>query len=123
MPIEAENMSHLPFIDWEATVAMCNHDPSRAHALLSLLSEEIKKTQNNFKAAYFTKDVKTLRDELHRTLGGVVYLRLPQLEQALRTFHQSVKTEPLDWKECERHYLQMQKAIEAFRSEVAVIEI
>jgi two-component system aerobic respiration control sensor histidine kinase ArcB len=116
-----ENTLHLPIINWEATVAMCNHDPSRARGLLSLLSEELQKTQDNFKAAYFARDVKILRDELHRTLGGVVYLRLPQLEHALRTFHQSVKAKPLDWNECERRYLQMQEAIEIFRSEAEMM--
>lgn len=55
-----------------------------------------------------------IRAELHRCIGGVVYLKLPQLEQTLRAFQAAVKAEPQNPANLEKTYADLQHAFQAF---------
>jgi len=101
-------------IDWEGCVHMCQGDPDFTHQILSVFSKELKSTQDILTKAYEDKDTKALREELHRCRGGICYLKLPQLEEALKTFHQTVKEDPQDLNALEASYMALQQAMKAF---------
>jgi len=101
-------------IDWEGCVHMCQGDSEFTRHLLSMFSKELKATQDILAKAYADKDTKALLDELHRCRGGICYLKLPQLEYALKTFDHAVKADPQDLNELEATYTALQQAMEAF---------
>lgn len=57
---------------------------------------ELPEFQRKISQAYRTGDRKSLGDDLHRLLGAVVYCDTPELETALRNFHQAIKAEDAD---------------------------
>lgn len=64
--------------------------------------------------AVIRKNMAALDDELHRYLSGVVYLKFPQLENAIRTFQKAVKAEPQESNELETTYTALKKSMQAF---------
>ena len=54
---------------------------------------ELPDFQKKISQAYQTGDRHSLRSHLHQLLGAVAYCDAPELETALRTFQQAVKTE------------------------------
>jgi len=104
----------LVVIDWEGCVHMCQGDSEFTHQILTAFSKELKATQNILAKAYADKDTKALRAELHRCRGGICYLKLPQLEHALETFHHAVKADPQDPQLLEKTYTELQQAMKAF---------
>ena len=79
-----------------------------------MLAEDLKKTKIVLAQAYASRDLKTLRAELHRFCGGVCYLKLPQLDYALKAFHHAAKADPLDEKALENTYLALETAMDLF---------
>ncbi len=105
----------LPIIDWEACLRMYSNDLQFTQKLLLTYEKELKVTQRILKKAYAKKNIKAMREELHRSLGGVCYLRLPQLELALSRLQEMLKIDgPQDQKHVEDAYLDLQKAMKAF---------
>lgn len=102
-------------IDWDACVRMCGGDANFARELLSMLIEDLKKTKALLTKAFENQDIRALLAELHRTRGGVCYLKLPQLEYALIAFHEAVKAAPRDSGRVKQTYIDLQKAIDKFR--------
>ena len=84
------------------------------HELLSMMTEELKKTKSSLDKAYTEKDTEALRFELHRIRGACAYVKLPQLAEALKLFHEAVKEVPQDPQKLEKTYADVQQAIENF---------
>ncbi|MBA3537566.1 MAG: response regulator [Tatlockia sp.] len=101
-------------IDWEACVKNMNGDEVCVRELLSMLSSDLKLSQETMAKLYAAHDDEALRKELHRVRGGVAYLRLPQLDKALAQFHEAVKVKPQNIKQLVTTYSQLQEAMEAF---------
>ncbi len=104
----------LPVIDWTAFLRMCGDDVKTAQQLLSLCAEELKRTLSALQKAYEEKNTKAFQAALHRCLGGVCYLRLPQLEHALQSSQTAIKADPQNSNQFEMTYTELKKAIKAF---------
>jgi len=57
---------------------------------------ELPDFQKKISQAWQTNDRHSLRSHLHQLLGAVAYCDAPELETALRKFHQAIKTETPD---------------------------
>ncbi|HAJ92851.1 MAG TPA: hypothetical protein DCO71_09620 [Gammaproteobacteria bacterium] len=57
---------------------------------------ELPDFQKKISQAYQAGDRHNLRSHLHQLLGAVAYCDAPELEMALRKFHQAIKTETPD---------------------------
>lgn len=101
-------------IDKAASIQMCNGDSDFTQEILHMLADDLKNTKSILAKAYADKDIEMLRMELHRARGGVCYVKVPQLEQALKDLHLITKTEILLEAEFEKAYLDVQQAIENF---------
>ena len=109
-----EQKNALPLINWEATVRMCSSDEKMAQELFILFADELKLASERLEKSYKEKDTKALRSEVHRCLSGVCYLALPKLENDLRAFHATLKTESEDIKIMEEAYGKLKKTIGDF---------
>lgn len=107
----------LVVIDWEGSLEVYAGDEKATRDMLVILAKDLKKIQTVLADAYKKKDTKVLHTELHRCLSGVVYLKLPQLEHAIRAFHKVVKSITQNDQKLELTYLALQNAIEAFCEE------
>ena len=101
-------------IDYDACVRMCNGDSDFARELLLILDKDLKTTRKKLDKFYVDRDTQSLLAELHRVRGGVCYLKLPQLENALKVFYQAVKAEPQDSQQLKKTYAELQQAMNAF---------
>lgn len=105
-----------PIIDWEGCLNKLSGDEETVRLMLSMLAKDLTdNTLSAFEKSYPIQDVNALREELHRSLGGVVFLSIPKLERALKEFQMAVKTEPSDFSEWDRTYDALRKAINAFQ--------
>jgi len=109
----------LPIIEWEESLYMVGGIEPVLLNLLHLCTKELKQTQTILAASYPQKDVAALRAELHRCLGGICYLKLPQLDYSLKAFQKAIKREPQHLKEVENTYAAVQTAIQAFLTTIA----
>ena len=64
--------------------------------------------------AYEQGNTKSLEDELHRCLGGVMYLHLPELEQVVRAFQTAVQADLQDQQQLNDTYLALQQAMQHY---------
>ncbi len=101
-------------IDWQASLEQLNGDESLLRELLSMLNIDLRISLDTLAKAYANHDNETLRKELHRVRGGINYLTLPQLSNALAHFHEAVKLKPQNSQQVTKNYEQLQKAIKAF---------
>lgn len=113
-PMEA-SPADLSVIDWEGCLDMCGQDKDTADELLDMLHKDLDRTRKIVEETYKNKDVLALRAELHRCLGGVVYLRLPQLQHAIETFQVAVKAVPQDPAQLSKTYSHLQNSIQLFQ--------
>ena len=101
-------------IDWPCCVRMHEGDEEIAKEILDMFHEEIVKSDTEIDNSYGQKNIKRLRDELHKVRGGICYLRIPQLERALRDFHLTLKEDPLSPSNMESEYQKLKNAIRNF---------
>ena len=119
---ESEAETELAVIDWEGCVQTYQGNIETARELLSMMAEELKKTKDILAKAYAEKDTEALRFELHRARGACAYVKLPQLTEALKIFHEAVKEVPQDPQKLEKTYADVQQALEVFWSAWKVLE-
>lgn len=110
-----ENQESEVIIDWPACVKMLEHNEETAREVLKICAEGLRESADIIDKAYAEKDFMRLRSELHKVRGGVCYLKLPQLERALKDFHKTVKENPYMTADLERDYLFLKQAIENFQ--------
>ncbi|MDF3054574.1 MAG: two component system histidine kinase, partial [Gammaproteobacteria bacterium] len=101
-------------IDWAGCVHMVGGNENKAREILAVLSEEVKDAMDAIQKYYLARDSKILYAEVHRVLGGVSYMRLPRLANALKNFQKAIKTEPADFTEWERTYKILKKVAKQF---------
>lgn len=109
-----EDKTDLPLIDWEASLKMMGGNKKILKDMLSVMNEDLQKTEAVIASGYHAQDVEAMRAELHRTLGGVCYLRLPQLNHSLRSFQTAIKRIPQNLEEVKLTYDNLKAAISAF---------
>lgn len=114
---ESNAPKSLEVIDWDASVRMCNGDSEFTYKKLSMLDNDLNNVKKVLAQAYAHRDTKTLRAELHRSRGGVCYLKLPELEQTLKKFHEAVKKEvSQNTDHFKETYVKLQQAIDHFQT-------
>ena len=111
-----ETSESLVVIDWDASVRMCSNDPKFTRKMLSMMDDDLTNVKVVLSEAYAKSDTKALREELHRARGGVCYLKLPELEQTLKVFHEAVKAVPQNPDHLEKTYRALQQAIDNFKA-------
>ena len=85
-----------------------------ARDLLTRMIDELGRTQRVLARAMADQDTLALREELHRCLGGVIYLKLPQLEACVRAYQRALKAEPPNPAHIKAAYTALDRAIIAF---------
>lgn len=106
----------LDVIDWGACVRMHNGDLQFARRMLATMVVDMDRVKVVLVEAYTNYDREALRAELHRSRGGVCYLKLPELEQALKYFHAAVNEAPQGSEKLERAYVKLLQAIENLKA-------
>lgn len=112
-----EDIAKLLVIDWEISKRMCGDDGQHLLDLLIMLMGDLTDGCAIIGKALKERDVPVIRPELHKMLGGIVYICAPRLEAATKAFQKAVKAETPDWDECERLYGYLLETIEGFRKE------
>ena len=102
-------------IDWNCSVKMLENSEAIANEILQMCYEDIAESSRIITKAYLDSDSRILRSELHKVRGGVCYLKLPQLERALKDFHLTAREHPQNPEELEKHYLVLKDAIHSFQ--------
>lgn len=113
-PALSDPQKPTQLIDRAKSLEQCSGDEALLCELLSELSLDLKMFKEKMDEYYINHDVIALRKELHRVRGGVVYLTLPQLDNALSLFHEAVKAEPQNPEQLRQLYTQLQQVLEAF---------
>jgi len=111
------NLKQLKVIDWDACLQRetVRGNKNALYQLLSILVDEFKTTKKVLKKAYKKKDNQSLRDELHKCRGGLTYLNLPELENAMKAFHDAIRAKPPKYERLERTYKSAIDAINHFQ--------
>jgi len=110
-----------PIFDQEASLQLegINGDKHKLQEYVSILSGELKVVKKVLLHAYRKKDMKALRDELHRIRGGLTYLAAPELTQTMKTFHDAIKATPKNHKRLEETYQAVIQSIDRFQKAFA----
>lgn len=106
-------------IDTDSCVEMQEGDAETTKQLLEQCAEEVEGSSEVIEKAYKNNDIKALRSELHKVRGGVCYLKLPELEEALKKFHESVKAEPEGSETVEKNYQHLRHATKNFQGSIS----
>ena len=77
-------------------LAMDRRQQAFSSEMFAELLIELPDFQKKISQAWQTNDRHSLRSHLHQLLGAVAYCDAPELETALRKFHQAIKTEAAD---------------------------
>lgn len=101
-------------INWTESLQQCGGDKDYLRELLAELGIDLKISQERIAKAYAMHDDGTLRAELHRVRGGVVYFTLPELDKGLTDLHEAVKANPPNPEQLEKTYMHLQQAMNAF---------
>lgn len=110
-------------IDWQGCLDIYQGNQKSSLQLLFMLSKDLESTLDILKNHYNTKNHKALNAELHRILGGVAYLKVPNLEKTLKDFQAAVKTKPLNFNELASPYKSFKKAINEFQKEIKKLNV
>jgi|GEM_PF-825652 len=111
---KGEDGLNTAVIDWVGSVQMCDDDEKATRELISLCAQGMLETKAILKSGHETKNTGMLRAELHKTLGGICYLKLPPLEKALRSYHKAIKIEPRDETAVQETYEALLPVIDQF---------
>ncbi len=76
------NHQQKNIIDWEHCLKLANNKESLAKQLLELLSDQLRKEQQQIQEAQKENDIIRLRELNHAILGSISYCGVPELEQA-----------------------------------------
>ena len=110
-------------IDWPASVQKLSGNVPGALEILRLVFEDLHDTKQTLAKAYEKKNTVAMRAELHRCRGGVCCLELPELDAALREFHEAIKDVPQDADKIQTLYDELQTAIDNFWKEARRINL
>lgn len=114
--LENKNSDVLPVIDWEGCLNCFEGNEQTTRDMLAMMQDDAKRAELALEQAYERRDIKVLREELHRCLGGVVYLKLPQFESTIRDFQTAIKAEKQDLELQDKLYGELRSAIKNFLS-------
>ncbi len=76
----------IPSIDWPGCVERCNGNREAAQQLLAMTYKSLRDTANLIERAYVSGNQAVLSGELHRCLGGLCYLSVPELTKYVSLF-------------------------------------
>jgi two-component system, OmpR family, aerobic respiration control sensor histidine kinase ArcB len=109
-------------IDWQGCLQVLDGTESSTWEILQMFAEGLKVSAMILEEAYERTNVKVLRDELHKLRGGICYLKLPQLEKALKEFHSVVRSEVKDQDALSEKYQALKHAMKRFHDACTVRE-
>lgn len=98
---------------------MHDNDKEITFEVLDYVYEGLIESEKIIDSAYAKKNIKRLREETHQVKGGVCYLRLPQLERALRDFHVTLKEDPIIPERMNKECQNLKRAIKNFKEAYA----
>ena len=110
----SNNITGAAVIDWEGCVSACFDDKELAQKFLAMIVDGLEKTKIALEEAYVKNNIAGLLKELHHCRGGIHYLSLPQLEMALRRFHEAIRDSLVDQMELEEAYQGLQQALQNY---------
>jgi two-component system, OmpR family, aerobic respiration control sensor histidine kinase ArcB len=113
---EEDIQSDEMIIDWGSSVKMLDNSEVIAAEILKMCSEGLIGSMEIIDKAYHNQDIEKIDRELHKVRGGVCYLKLPELEEALKNLHITVKENPEEMENC---YQRLKKAIQNFQEAFA----
>ena len=102
-------------IDWPCCMRMHEGDEEITTEIMDMAYEEMVQSEKVTDTAYNQKNIQRLRDEMHKVRGGICYLRLPQLQRAVKDFHLTLKEDPLVPESMDREYQNLKIAIKNFK--------
>ena len=102
-------------IDWPFSIRMHDNDEEITREILDHVYEGLLESEKIIDTGYAQKNIKRLRDEIHKVKGGVCYLRLPQLERALNDFHITLKEDPIVPEAVDKEYQGLKVAMKNFK--------
>lgn len=111
---EAISVDKLAVIDWEVSVKMAFNEEENLIDVLPILFNELHYTESKLSESWKTQDTEKLLFEVYRCLGGICYLKLPQLDYTFKAFRKALENNPQDTKEMNNAYKDAIKAIHAF---------
>jgi two-component system aerobic respiration control sensor histidine kinase ArcB len=112
--MDSSGATHFPVIDWSASLTYFNNNSDALREILLMMVNDLRITKKLLADLYPKNDVEAIRAELHRCLGGVAYLTLPQLDYALRRFQSDIKTGLIDRERCDVSFAILNIAIDDF---------
>lgn len=98
-------------IDWDACSKTFGQDVKQNYEIMDLCVDELNKTLFILEQSLKREDLHALKKEIHRCLGGLCYLKLPQLEQALHALEEQVHKRPLSFSELKDAYEEVKQKI------------
>lgn len=114
---DVEDKSERVF-NWEGCLRKWGGDEATVRRMIMLLSKDLTLLATHLEELYSTRDIEALLDELHRVLGGVLFLNLPKLQQAIEAFQAALKEESSDFKMREQTCKALKKTITQFHEEM-----
>lgn len=106
----------LCVVDWDACLSIFQGDEEAINNLLLILDQDLKKTGAILNSAFSKKDFTAIRSELHRISGGISYLKVPQLEASIKSFHNAIRADVKDELNVEAGYYNLMDAIYNFQT-------
>lgn len=91
---ESPATADLPVIDWEVSKKMTRNSEAMLLDILAICFNDLQITRERLKTGFAQNAIKAMREELHRSLGGICYIKLPDLDSRLKAFHEALKEEP-----------------------------
>ncbi len=77
-------------IDFEETLALCNHNEALAAELIKMLKTDLPRQKSILIHAYERGDEQTMRDITHQILGSCSYISLPDIKMHALIFQDAV---------------------------------
>ncbi len=79
------NESTMPekSIDWKLALQLTNGNRALAREMLELLVQELPKNRQEIAKTYDMKDIRGLRELIHKIYGGTCYCGVPKLKPLL----------------------------------------
>jgi two-component system, OmpR family, aerobic respiration control sensor histidine kinase ArcB len=103
-------------IDWNGCLQVFDGDEAMTREIVKMCAVGLVMSSAILEKAYKERNFETIRQELHKVRGGVCYLKLPQLESALKHFHELVRVDPEELEAVGKSYESLRTAITSFLS-------
>lgn len=108
-------------IDWDACLQMCEGNEKIVREILDILKIDLNKTRRELDEFVVEKNTSAMREELYRLSRSIDYLKLPQLEQTLQAFYETLDEEQQNDVDIAKTYRELYQAIDMLLNKLANI--